>query len=363
MLKGNECRALMLVALAFFGLSGCGALAPEREPEVVSTDDGAREGSEAEASTREEAAPEEQEEQQDSDEREKAREEARPSLTERREQLSEPAPLDSPTAIGEALGVFYHLRPMAFMAPVTRHVQGAFDLGGVEGDRETRRCPSGGVFQLEWQGDVDARSGSRELLYRFKDCRGRFGDGPLLVLNGDYRRDFEPLAGSEQVIETFDIHGFMGEGDEREPVALKGEQRIERPAEGGVVRRTDRMELLMGDTYMAFEGVRDAITPEAGDSDSEFASFDTRFMTTLEGRLVSSELGGWVDLTTDKPLMEQQAPCSASGIVTLAGGRKGEVRFGPDTGTHHRVALEMDGGEVERYDRCSSFGEALGLER
>lgn len=363
LLKGNERRALALVALVLVSLTGCTARPPDVEPDIVLAGGVGQQVAEPrEASDRADEAATDNEEEATGEAGGTTTEETRPSMAGRREQLSEPAQLDEPAALGRALAVFYRMRSRAFMAPVARHVQGAVNLGGIGGDRETRRCPGGGVFHLEWQGDVDTRSGSRELLYRFEDCRGRFGDGPLLVLNGHYRRNFDPLAGSEQVHESFDIHGVMGE--ERKPVALEGSQRIERPSKGGVVRKTGRMEMLLGETYMAYEQVRDEIVPEAGESNSDFASFDTRFMTTLKGRLFSSELGGWVELSTVERLVEQQAPCSASGVVRLkAQQRQGQVRFGPHTGTRHRVALELDGGAVERYEHCSGFGDTFGFGR
>ena len=359
MLKGKGSRALALVALVLVSSTGCTLRPPDAEPDIVLT--GGVEQQEAEPREASDKAAETaaDNKEEETEEAGAAEQDAGPSLAERREQLSGPARLDDPAALGHALAVFYRMRSRAFMAPVARHVQGVVNLGGVGGDRETRRCPGGGVFHLEWQGGEDARSGSRDLMYRFEECRGRFGDGPLLVLNGSYRRNFDPLAGSEQVRESFDIQGVMGE--ERRPVALKGSQRIERPARGGVVRHTERMEMLLGETYMAYEQVNDEIVPEAGENNGEFASFDTRFMTTLEGRLFSSELGGWVDLSTVERLVEQQAPCSASGVVQLTAERKGQVRFGPHTGTHHRVALELDGGKVERYRRCSGFADVFGF--
>ena len=364
MLKGNASGALALVALVFVSLTGCTVRSPDVEPDIVLTDDVGQQQVAAEPPETSGSEDEVDGDREEGDAEETgttSKEEAEPSLAGRRDQLSKPASLDSPAALGRALAVFYRMRSRAFMAPVARHVQGVVNLGGVGGDRETRRCPGGGVFHLEWQGNVGTGSGSRELLYRFEDCRGRFGDGPLLVLNGHYRRNFEPLAGNEQVHESFDIHGVMGK--ERKPVALEGSQRIERPAKGGVVRDTERMEMLLGETYMAYEQVRDEIVPEAGEDNGDFASFDTRFMTTLKGRLFSSTLGGWVDLSTVERLVEQQAPCSASGVVQFKGERQGQVRFGPDTGTHHRVALELDGGSVERYRRCSDLGKAFGFGR
>ncbi|MGM0450710.1 MAG: hypothetical protein ACQERE_07780, partial [Pseudomonadota bacterium] len=264
-MKGNESRALVLAALVLVSLTGCTVRSPDAEPGIVRTEQAAQdaaESTEPDSDAEDAAADNEEEETEETDGDTEA--ESRPSLDGRRESLSEPASLDEPAALGQALAVFYRMRSRAFMAPVARHVQGTVNLGGVGGDRETRRCPAGGVFHLEWQGNVDARSGSRELLYRFEECRGRFGDGPELVLNGHYRRDFQPLSGGEKVKESFDVHGVMGE--ERKPVALEGTQRIERPAEGGVVRHTEQMEMLLGETYMAYEEVRDEIVPEAGES-------------------------------------------------------------------------------------------------
>ncbi len=361
MLKGKGNRALALVALVFVSLTGCTVRSPDVEPDIVLTDDVGQKAAEAPASTGTLGSDSGQEEEETEDAGNNADKATTPSLAGRREQLSEPARLDDPAALGHALAVFYRMRSRAFMAPVARHVQGVVNLGGVGGERETRRCPGGGVFHLEWQGSGSAGSGSRELLYRFEDCRGHFGEGPLLVLNGHYRRNFEPLAGSENVHESFDIHGVMGAA--RKPVALEGRQRIERPAQGGVVRETERMEMLLGETYLAYEQVRDEIVPEAGEDNGDFASFDTRFMTSLKGRVFSSRLGGWVDLSTVERLVEQQAPCSASGVVQLTAEREGQVRFGPHTGTHHRVALELEGGAVERYRRCSDFGQAFGFGR
>lgn len=360
LLTVNASRTLVLVALVLVGLAGCSVRSPAIEPALVRVDPAlqqmeekpeASDGSGGTAQSREAKKPDQE------------AEDAKPSLTEWREQLTGPAPMHEPDALGRAMGVFYRMRSRAFMAPVVSHIQGAVNLGGVGGDRETRRCPGGGVFHLEWQGADGRRSGPRELLYQFEACRGHFGDGPLLVLNGHYRRDFQPRVSREQVIESFDVHGFMGEGRQRQPVVLRGQQRIQRPAEGGVVRDTEHMEMLMGERYTALKDVHDAIVPEEGGGDSDFASFDTRFITTLEGRLLSSRLGGWVDITTTTGLVEQQAPCSASGVVALSGKRDGEVRFGPQTGTHHRVALELSGGEVAWFESCSSFGEAFGFDR
>lgn len=353
--------ALALVTLVLMSTTGCSVRAPDVEPAVVLADPepGQGEGSPEPSGEASESAVKD-------DAQNKAGEAAHAgphSFTEWRGQLSGPARLDGPASLGQVLAVFYRMRSRAFMAPVASHVQGAVNLGGVGGERETRRCPDGGVFHLEWHSGGGKRSRARELVYRFDSCRGAFGDGPLLSLNGHYRRDFQALADSEQVIESFDVHGFMGETGSQQRIALRGKQRIERPAQGGVVRKTERMEMLKGETYTALVNSRDQIRPEEGSGDSDFASFDTRFITTLEGRLLSSELGGWVDIATGKNLVEQQAPCSASGVVNLTAARNGEVRFGPDTGTHHRVALELESGEVTRYERCSGFGEAFGFGR
>ena len=360
MVKADGSRALALAALVLVSLTGC-SLRPPGDPEVVRVDQVGQQGQPSRESVSEAGSRTASGETESS--AEASGKETGPSFAEKREQVSGPARLDEPEALGRALGVFYRMRSRAFMAPVASHVQGAVNLGGSGGDRETRRCPEGGVFHLEWQGTEGERSGSRELLYRFDECRGRFGDGPMLLLNGDYRRDFRPLVGREQVIETFDVHGYQGQGNQRQPIALRGRQRILRPAEGGVVRSTERMEMVRGETYTALRPVRDEITPEEGEGESDFASFNTRFVTTIEGRLFSSGLGGWVDIATGTGLVEQQAPCSASGVVALSAERNGEVRFGPHTGTHHRVALELESGEVARYERCSSFGEAFGFGR
>ena len=361
MLTADTSRALALTALVLVSLTGCSLRSPEVEPEIVRVDQAAQQSEQSRESKGEAAREPASEEKEDSTEG--GEQDAKPSFAEKREQFSGPATLEEPEALGQALAVFYRMRSRAFMAPVASHVQGAVNLGGSGGDRETRRCPAGGVFHLEWQGADGERSDSRDLLYRFEECRGHFGDGPMLSLNGYYRRDFQPLVGREQVIESFDVHGYQGEGSDRQPVALRGKQRIQRPAEGGVVRSTERMEMMLGGTYMALKGVRDEITPEEGEGDSDFASFNTRFVTMIEGRLFSSELGGWVDIATGMGLVEQQEPCSASGVLAFSAGRNGEVRFGPHTGTHHRVALELESGEVARYERCSSFGEAFGFGR
>lgn len=365
MLTAYSGRALALAALVLVGVTGCSIRSPDREPEVIratlspeSTEDTAVAPEQDESG---ETATTETEAESESD---RSPQPERPSLADQRALLSGPAQLDKPRALGQAVAVFYRMRSRAFMAPVASHVQSAVNLGSSGGERETRRCPEGGVFYLEWQGNDRERAGARDLLYRFDECRGHFGDGPLLSLNGEYRRDFQPREGHEQVMEYFDVHGFMGEGNDRQPIALRGRQRIRRPAEGGVIRNTERMEMLQGETYTALEGVRDAIVPDKGDdSGGEFASFDTRFVTTLKGRLYSSALGGWVDMATPAGLVEQQAPCSASGVLALSGGRNGEARFGPHTGTHHRVALELKSGEVVRFKRCSGFGEAFGFSR
>ncbi|XOZ33666.1 hypothetical protein ACMDCT_00045 [Halomonadaceae bacterium KBTZ08] len=359
MLTANESRTLVLVMLVLVGLTGCSVRSPDVEPALVRVDPAVEQVQDAPASkdgTRHAAQTEEEQSQDEEEVR-------APSLTDWRDQLTGPARMAEPQALGRAMAVFYRMRSRAFMAPVVSHVQGAVNLGGVGGDLETRRCPDGGVFHLEWQGQDGARSGARELLYQFEACRGHFGNGPLLVLNGHYRRDFQPRVSREQVIETFDVHGFIGEGSRRQRIVLRGQQQIQRPAEGGVVRDTERMEMLKGGTYTALRDVHDAIVPEEDAGDSDFASFDTRFVTTLGGRLVSSELGGWVDISTATGLVEQQAPCSASGVVALSGKRDGEVRFGPQTGTHHRVALELAGGETAWFKSCSSFGQAFGFDR
>ncbi|MEQ6885798.1 hypothetical protein [Salicola sp. Rm-C-2C1-2] len=360
-LRSSSKRALALAALVLVSLTGCSVRSPGVDPEVVRVDQvGQQREQSGESMNKAARAPVTVEKESSTDESAK---ETGPSFAEKREQFSGPAQLDEPEALGRALAVFYRMRSRAFMAPVASHVQGVVNLGGSGDDRETRSCPEGGVFHLEWQGTAGERSGSRELLYQFDECRGRFGSGPMLLLNGDYRRDFRPLVGREQVIESFDVHGYQGQGSQRQPIALRGRQRVLRPAEGGVVRSTERMEMMLGETYTALKGVRDEIAPEEGESDSDFASFNTRFVTTVEGRLFSSELGGWLDMATATGLVEQQAPCSASGVVALSGKRNGEVRFGPHTGTHHRVALELESGEVARYERCSDFGEAFGFGR
>jgi len=361
LLKADGSRALALAALVLVGLTGCSLRPPDVDPKVVRVGEVAQQSQQSHQSADEAAS--EPASAENSDGADDSSRETKPSFAEQREQVSRPAQLDEPEALGRALAAFYRMRSRAFMAPVASHVQGTVNLGGSGGDRETRRCPDGGVFHLEWQGPDGERSGSRELLYQFDQCRGHFGDGPMLSLNGYYRRDFRPLVGREQVIESFDVHGYQGEGSQRQPIALRGEQRVLRPAEGGVVRSTERMEMVLGETYTALRGVRDEITPEEGEGDSDFASFNTRFVTTIEGRLFSSELGGWVDIATGTGLVEQQAPCSASGVVAISAERNGEVRFGPHTGTHHRVALELESGEVVRYERCSSFGEAFGFGR
>lgn len=267
--------------------------------------------------------------------------------------------------VNTALAGLYRMSSLAFMAPVIKHVESVIGLQlGGNLAASTHECPQGGSFRREWDNDSSHGGKPRTIRYEFNECQGRFHEGHLVRLNGAYSRSFEPVAEEDHVRLDIDVTGWLIDADgEETPIRLHGTQKNERPQEGGIIRETPKLELYVGDTYMALVSFREAMTViEPQNPDEEFPAFSSSFETEYAGQLVSSRLGGTLEVSTPVRLMEQQPACAASGVYRFAGKTLADVRYGPDTGTMDRLVVEIDHARLEGFDSCDAFIRALGFE-
>ena len=264
-----------------------------------------------------------------------------------------------------ALAALHRMSSLAFMGPVIKHVESVMGLQlGGNLSSSTHGCPQGGSFHREWEEDSTHGGKPRTIRYEFDDCQGRFREDRLLRLNGAYSRSFEPVAEEDHVRLDIDVTGWLIEADgEKTPIRLYGTQKNERPREGGIVRETPTLELYVGDTYTALMSFREAMTViESRNPDEEFPAFSSSFETEYTGQLVSSRLGGTLEVSTPVSLMEQQPACAASGVYRFEGETLADVRYGPDTGTMDRLVVEIDHSRLKGFDSCDAFSRALGYE-
>ena len=264
-----------------------------------------------------------------------------------------------------ALATLYRMSSLAFMGPVIKHVESVMglQLGGNQA-ASTHECPQGGSFRREWDEDSAHAGKPRTVRYEFRECQGRFREGRVVRLNGAYSRSFEPVAEEDHVRLDIDVTGWLIDADgEETPIRLHGTQKNERPQEGGIIRETPRLELYVGDAYTALVSFREAMTViESQDPDAEFPAFSSSFETEYAGQLVSSRLGGTLEVSTPVRLMEQQPACAASGVYRFEGATLADVRYGPDTGTMDRLVVEVDHARLRGFDSCDDFIRTMGFD-
>ena len=264
-----------------------------------------------------------------------------------------------------ALATLYRMSSLAFMGPVIKHVESAMglQLGGNQ-SASTHQCPQGGSFRREWDQESAYAGKPRTVRYEFNECQGRFREGRVVRLNGAYSRTFEPVAEEDHVRLDIDVSGWLLGADGSEtPIRLHGTQKNERPQEGGIIRETPKLELYVGDAYTALVSFREAMTVlESQNPDEEFPAFSSSFETEYAGRLVSSRLGGSLEVSTPVKLMEQQPACAASGVYRFEGKNLADVRYGPDTGTMDRLVVEVDHARLKGFDSCDEFIRAIGFD-
>ena len=275
------------------------------------------------------------------------------------------ARLSSMEDVALALSALHRSASGAFMEPVIEYVEGemGLDLGQGEATR-THACPDGGTFTHEWLEGDGQHPGHRTVLYEFEQCRGHFRQDDPMAINGAFARSFEPVAAGDHVHLTFDVSALAETAQGSEELQLRGRQERRHPEEGGVVRRTSVLELKVGDEYIALSDFREemsVVEPEEH-SDSDFPAFSSRFETGLEGRLISSELGGSLAVSTPKVLADRQPPCAALGVLRFESDRRAEVRYGSDTGIAALVSVELDNQLLERYATCDDFAQELGFD-
>ena len=264
-----------------------------------------------------------------------------------------------------ALAALYRMSSLAFMGPVTKHVESVMGLQlGGDLSASTHECPQGGSFRREWDEDSTHGGKPRTVRYEFDECQGRFSEGRVVRLNGAYSRSFEPVAEEDHVSLDIDVTGWLIDANGQEtPIRLHGTQNNERPQEGGIISETPKLELYVGDAYTALVSFREAMTViESQNPDAEFPAFSSNFETEYVGQLVSSRLGGTLEVSTPVKLMEQQPACAASGVYRFEGETLADVRYGPDTGTMDRLVVEVDHARLQGFDSCDAFIRALGVE-
>lgn len=264
-----------------------------------------------------------------------------------------------------ALAALYRMSSLAFMGPVTEHVENVMGLQlGGNLSASTHECPDGGSFHREWQEDSSHGGKPRTVRYEFDECQGRFREGREVRLNGAYSRSFEPVAEEDHVRLDIDVTGWLIRSDGQEtPIRLYGTQKNERPQEGGIIRETPKLELYVGDAYTALVSFREAMTViESRNPDAEFPAFSSSFETEYAGQLISSRLGGTLEVSTPVGLMEQQPACAASGVYRFEGETLADIRYGPDTGTMDRLVVEIDHNRLKGFESCDAFTRALGYD-
>lgn len=335
---------------------------PVQEPEPSVSQQKDREADEKQKRTQSEV-----EKEDSSAESGEQEEPAAPPLPwERDRDFSDTGTVESLDDVNIALTTLYRMSSLAFMGPVIEHVESVMGLRlGSDLSASTHECPAGGSFRREWDEESRHEGKPRTVRYEFDECEGRFREGRLVRLNGAYSRSFEPVAEKDHVRLDIDVTGWLIDDDGKEtPIRLHGTQQNERPSEGGIIRETPTLELFVGDAYTALVDFREAVTVvESSNPDEDFPAFSSSFETEYAGRLVSSRLGGTVEVSTPVKLMEQQPACAASGVYRFEGDSVADVRYGPDTGTMDRLVVEIDHSRLDGFDSCDAFIRAMGFER
>lgn len=355
------------LVMSIVSLSGC-VSTEGLDPEPVPEPD--RDAAQQQSAEGEQEEPREQQETEPEQSSESAREQEEsappPMPWEQERDFTGKGAVASLDDVNIALTTLYRMSSLAFMGPVIEHVESVMGLRlGSDLSASTHECPAGGSFRREWDEESRHDGKPRTVRYEFDECEGRFREGRLVRLNGAYSRSFEPVAEKDHVRLDIDVTGWLiGDDGKETPIRLHGTQQNERPSEGGIIRETPTLELFVGDAYTALVDFREAVTVvESSNPDEDFPAFSSSFETEYAGRLVSSRLGGTVEVSTPVKLMEQQPACAASGVYRFEGDSVADVRYGPDTGTMDRLVVEIDHSRLEGFDSCDAFIRAMGFER
>ncbi|WP_417521829.1 hypothetical protein [Marinobacter sp.] len=217
-----------------------------------------------------------------------------------------------------------------------------YRYGGGYGDTTAEHCleENGNLFIKEQSSDT------REYIkYEFIDCLVPGYDEPLWV-NGTYVYDETSNTDGThfQSKETFDIRGKF-EIDNR-PLAIVGSMNSDAsfPDENNATfsLSSPAMEYLIGDQYLALQGMR-----------MRGAEKDELFTIDMQAKLISSDMGGYLNLSTPTALEElEYEDCPRKGHVVVSGDGKIEARYGASTGRGHGIEILLNGSEVEYADSC-----------
>jgi hypothetical protein len=205
---------------------------------------------------------------------------------------------------------------------------------------------SGGTFTEKVSYDDINDVERYEEIYNFNNCGVSIQGFGEYVLNGTWIRTQESLSDLSvertDIRDSIDLHGTKG-GD----VALKIRSRINVTDDYYPDDRTwsdlvsvEVFEYLLGSQYVALKSTK---------ARTDLTSKDTTYH--LDGTLVSSNLDGFVTVSTPKDIANLKDVCPTQGILNFSANGAVGVQFGADTD----VVLTINGNRYTDYDSCESF--------
>lgn len=113
------------------------------------------------------------------------------------------------------------------------------------------------------------------------------------------------------------------------------------------------MEVAIGPDYLAVSDYKSTMKGSLGafEGDDPYGSYTT----VTGGKLVSSDMDGYLKLSTPLPIKKDHTGCAVHGIMTVAGQGQAEIRFGESTGTSDFMVVEINGNRAEYYRNCHDY--------